>query len=146
MKIEFNNLYTHFIFTTLHRIPLIQEANRERIEKFITGIVKNKDCHLYSIYANPDHIHFLVSRHPQVSESSIANTISSSTERFINQNNLCQGSFKWQDSCSAFSVSKSDVDRVCRYILNQKQHHQKIGSKEEYELFRKFYQKTLTRE
>jgi putative transposase len=38
MKIEYNNLYTHFIFTTLHRLPLITEKNRERIEKYITGL------------------------------------------------------------------------------------------------------------
>lgn len=41
MKIEYNNLYTHFIFTTLHRLPVIAEKNRERIEKYITGIVNN---------------------------------------------------------------------------------------------------------
>ena len=43
MKIEYNNLYTHFIFTTLHRLPIIPEKNRIRIEKYITGIVNNND-------------------------------------------------------------------------------------------------------
>ncbi len=60
MKIEYNNLYTHFILTILHRLPVISEKHRERIEKYITGIVNNNDSHLYSIYANPEHIHFLV--------------------------------------------------------------------------------------
>ncbi|MEO6134181.1 MAG: transposase [Ginsengibacter sp.] len=49
MKIEYHNLYTHFIFTTEHRIPVISEKYRERIEKYITGIVNNNDSHLYSI-------------------------------------------------------------------------------------------------
>ncbi len=35
MKIEYNNLYTHFIFTTIHRLKLIEEKHRERIEKYI---------------------------------------------------------------------------------------------------------------
>ena len=35
MKIEFNQLFTHFIFTTQDRQPLIEEKNRKRIEKFI---------------------------------------------------------------------------------------------------------------
>jgi REP element-mobilizing transposase RayT len=52
MKIEYNNLYTHFVFTTLNRMPVILEKNRQRIEKYITGIVKNNDCYLYAIYAN----------------------------------------------------------------------------------------------
>ncbi len=35
MKIEYKNLYTHFVFSTLHRLPIIPEKYRERIEKFI---------------------------------------------------------------------------------------------------------------
>ena len=35
MKIEYYNLYTHFILITQNRIPLISEHHRERIEKYI---------------------------------------------------------------------------------------------------------------
>ncbi len=143
MKIEYNNLYTHFIFTTLHRLPLIAEKHRERIEKYITGIVNNNDSQLYAIYANPDHLHFLVSRSPKLSEENFASMIAESSQRFISQNKLCDNEFAWQESASAFSVSKSDVDRVCKYILNQAAHHRKVSFAEEYEEFIKFYQKTL---
>jgi hypothetical protein len=44
---------------------------------------------------------------------------------------------------SAFSVSKSDVDRVCKYILSQPEHHRQYTFAEEYELFLKHYQDTL---
>jgi len=143
MKVEFHNLYTHFIFTTLNREPFISEDNRERIEKYITGIVNNKDCHLYAIYANPDHTHILVSRSPNLSEMSLAGIIANSSEKFINENKLCKYRFQWQNSCSAFSVSKADVDKVCKYIMNQPEHHKKQSSLEEYNEFKKFYQKTL---
>ncbi|QQS36778.1 MAG: IS200/IS605 family transposase [Ignavibacteriales bacterium] len=143
MKIEFNNLYTHFILITKDRFPFINEMNRERIEKYITGIVNNNECRLYSIYANPKHVHFLVSRSPKVSEESLATRIADSTERFIKENKLCNDKFAWQQSASAFSVSKSDVDKVCKYILNQPRHHKKFSFTEEYEKFIKFYQKTL---
>jgi len=78
MKIEYNNLYTHFIFTTLHRVTLISEKFRERIEKYITGIVNNNDSHLYAIYANPEHAHFLVSRSPKLSEEHLASIVAES--------------------------------------------------------------------
>lgn len=143
MKIEFNNLYTHFIFTTLHRLPVIHEKNRERIEKYITGIVNNNDSHLYAIYANPEHVHFLVSKSPKYSEENLASIVAESSLKFINQNKLCDNQFGWQESASAFSASKSDVDRVCKYILNQPEHHRKVSFQEEYEAFIKFYQKTL---
>jgi len=143
MKIEYNNLYTHFIFITLNRFPFIKERNRERIEKYITGIVNNNDSKLYAIYANPEHVHFIVSRFPKISEETLATIVAESSERFINENKLSAGRFSWQESAAAFSVSKSDVDRICKYILNQPKHHHKVSFTEEYESFIKFYQKTL---
>ncbi len=61
MKIEYNNIYVHFVFTTLHRKSMIPEKNRSRIEKYITGIVKKNGSKLYAVYANPEHVHMLLS-------------------------------------------------------------------------------------
>lgn len=145
MKVEYNNLYTHFVLTTFQRAPIIREENRERIEKYITGIVKNNDCQLYAIYANPEHIHILISRAPSIDEETLATIIADSSAKFINENHLCKTNFLWQQSCSAFSVSKADIDKVCQYILNQPEHHKKHTFKEEYDEFIKFYQNTLIR-
>lgn len=143
MKIEYKNLYIHFVFITSNRLPLIEEQHRVRIEKYITGIVNNNDSKLYAIYANPEHVHFLVSHSPKLSEETLATIVGESSERFINENKLCKGQFLWQQSASAFSVSKSDVDKVCKYILNQPEHHKKISFIDEYDSFIKFYQKSL---
>ena len=143
MKIEYNNLYTHFVFTTKNRERIIPEQNRERIEKFITGVAKNYKCKLYAIYANPEHIHFLISRAPNISEEYIATIIEESSAKFINDNKLTRSQFAWQDTASAFTVSKKDIDRVCKYILNQKEHHKKVTFKEEYYKFIEFYEKTI---
>ena len=143
MKIEYNNLYTHFIFTTLHRLPLILEENRQRIEKYMTGVVNHHDCKMYAIYANPEHVHFIVSRSPHMDEERLADLVATASCNFINENKLSIGKFQWQDKCSAFSVSKGDVDKVCKYILNQKSHHHIHTFAEEYEKFLKFYQTAI---
>ncbi len=143
MKVEYNNLYTHFVFTTFGREALISNNNRERIEKYITGIVNNNGCQLYAIYANPEHIHFLVSRSPDMDEERLAGIIANSSANFINKNRLSKCIFQWQMSCSAFSVSKKEIDHVCKYILNQPEHHKKQSFKDEYDTFIKFYQKTI---
>lgn len=145
MRIEYNNLYTHFVFTTQNRLPIIPEKNRARIEKYITGIVSYNSSKLYAIYSNPDHVHFLISRSPTKSEVEIATIIANSSEEFINNNKLANGNFAWQQSASAFSVSKQDVDRICKYILNQPEHHKKETFEEEYQRFLKYYQDTLKR-
>lgn len=97
MKIEYNNLYTHFVFTTLHRLPVIVDQHRERIEKYITGIVKNNESHLYAIYANPEHVHFLISRSPNISEETITSIVANSTERPSTPNKVIRYLFMSQD-------------------------------------------------
>ncbi|MBM4166108.1 MAG: transposase [Ignavibacteria bacterium] len=143
MKIEYRNLFTHFIFTTKNRFPIIPEASRERIEKYITGIVHKNDSRLYAIYANPEHMHFLVSRSPKLSEEKLATMVAESSSAFIIKNKLCTGMFAWQETASAFSVSKSEVDKVCKYILNQSEHHRKVTFAEEYVVFMKHYKEKL---
>lgn len=143
MKIEYHNLYTHFVLITQNRIPSITEKNRERIEKYITGVINNSHSKLYGIYANPEHVHILVSRSPKLSEEVLATIVADSSLKFINENKLSQGTFAWQQSASAFSVSKSDVDKVCKYIFNQPEHHKKVTFAKEYDEFLKHYQKTL---
>src|SRR4051812_36972560 len=125
MKIDYHNLYTHFILITENRVPAISASSRERIEKYMTGVIHNNHSKLYSIYANPEHVHFLVSRAPQLSEELLVTIIAESSSKFINDHQLSRGVFTWQQSASAFSVSKSDVDKVCKYILNQPEHHKK---------------------
>ena len=97
---------------------------------------------MYAIYANPEHMHFLASRSPRMSEELMATIVEESSQKFIEKNGLI-GKFQWQDTCSAFSVSKSDVDRVCKYILNQCQHHKKITFAQEYDTLLKHYQTGL---
>lgn|GEM_PF-1859109 len=40
--------------------------------------------------------------------------------------------FDWQAGYSAFSYSRSHMDAVCKYILNQKEHHRKRTFEEEF--------------
>lgn len=143
MKIEYHNLYTHMILVTEKRYPFIVESSRSRIEKYITGVVGNHHSRLYAVYANPEHVHMLVSRAPIISELELTTRIANASKKFIIENKLCDHRFAWQESASAFSVSKSDVDRVCKYILSQKAHHQKFSFREEYESLLKHYQQTL---
>ncbi|MDR0327220.1 MAG: IS200/IS605 family transposase [Planctomycetaceae bacterium] len=144
MEIRFHNLYTHFVFTVENRQPVIKEESRERIEKYITGIMNNHECKLYAVYANPDHVHFLVSRSPEISEHRLAELVTEGTETFINANQLCKSWFRWQTTCSAFSVSKKEVDKVCKYILNQPEHHKTESLVEEFDRMTAYYLQSLS--
>jgi hypothetical protein len=50
-----------------------------------------------------------------------------------------KGKFSWQEGYGAFSYSRSQIEKVYNYILNQEKHHKKRTFKEEYiDLLKKF--------
>ncbi len=87
----------------------------------------------------PDHIHILVGINPDIRISDLVRDIKSGTSKYITENNWIKGKFSWQSGYGAFSYSKSQIDKVIKYIMNQKQHHKKKTFKEEYlEFLQKF--------
>ncbi len=144
MDIPFNNLYIHFVLTVKNRHPLISAQSRNRVEKYITGIVNNYKSKLYAIYANPEHLHILISKSPSISEKELITRIADASEEFINAERLIgKRLFGWQKTCSAFSVSKKDIGRVCRYIARQPLHHKKRTAEAELEILNAYYQRAL---
>lgn len=57
MPNTYSQIYIHVVFATKGREMLIEDKNRQEIEKYITGILTNKGQKLIAIYANPDHLH-----------------------------------------------------------------------------------------
>jgi len=119
---------------------LISEMHREELQKFITGIVSNRDQKMLAIYAMPDHIHILIGFKPNMSISDLVRDIKAGSSKFINDSKWIYGKFNWQEGFGAFSYSKSHLDNVVKYILNQKEHHNKKSFKEEYLQFLKEYE------
>lgn len=139
MANTFSQLFVHIVFTVKGRVNLIKEPFRNKIEKYIAGIIANKKQKLYAIYCMPDHIHLLVSISPSISVSDLVRDIKSSSSSFISSNKWVMGKFSWQEGFGAFSYSKSQVKNVVNYILTQPEHHKKQSFKQEYlELLKKY--------
>src|SRR5436190_7738806 len=109
----------------------------ERLYKYITGIVQNKEQKMLAINGMPDHIHFLIGMRPSCCLSDLVREIKKSSNDFISENKFSKFKFPWQEGYGSFSYSHSHLDNVIAYIMNQKEHHRKISFKEEYTGFLK---------
>ena len=119
MANTYTQMYVQIVFAVKSRENLIKEKFRDELEKYICGIIiKNKSKPL-SIYCNPDHTHILIGLHPTISVSEITGDIKASSSKWINEKKLIVGKFNWQDGFGAFTYSKSQIDDVAKYILNQ---------------------------
>jgi REP element-mobilizing transposase RayT len=135
MANTYTQLYTQFVFSVKGRENLVKEPFRDELEKIICGIVTNHKCKTYAIYCNPDHTHLFVGMHPTISPSKLMEQVKSGSSKWLNDKKYLPYKFSWQDGFGAFSYSKSHIDQVVKYILNQPLHHKKQTFKDEYFLF-----------
>jgi REP element-mobilizing transposase RayT len=95
------------------------------LHKYITGIVQKREQKMLSIFYMPDHIHLLVGSKPSMAISDLTKDIKAGSSNFINDKKWLKGKFNWQEGFGAFSYSRSQIDTVIKYILNQEEHHKK---------------------
>jgi putative transposase len=139
MPNTYTQTHIQFVFAVKHRQALIHEGIRDRIEKYMTGIVQNSGHKLLAIYCMPDHAHLFVGLKPNQSMADLMKEVKSKTTDFINKEKLTAGKFAWQEGYGAFSYSRSHVQNVIDYVLTQPEHHRKKTFKEEYlEFLKKF--------
>lgn len=79
-----------------------------------------------------DHIHMFIGVNPKQAISDLMRLVKGDSSEFININSLTDRKFYWQEGYGAFTSSRSHIDAVVKYILNQKEHHQKRNFREEY--------------
>jgi putative transposase len=127
------------VFAVAGRQNLIHSKNREELHKYINGIVTKRGQKLLAVFCMPDHVHILIGVKPSILISDLVRDIKTGTSNFINRQGWVRGHFNWQEGFGVFSYSRSQIDRVCKYILNQEAHHRKDTFKDEYlALLKKF--------
>ncbi|MFN8416598.1 MAG: IS200/IS605 family transposase [Cytophagaceae bacterium] len=128
----FTQIVYQIIFTTKNRERTLSKNNRDLLFKYIWGVFKNKNCHLYRINGIEDHIHILTDLHPTISLASLIKDVKLSSTEYIKSNKLFEHFNGWQNGYGAFTYSIKDKDSVVEYIKNQEQHHKTVSFKEEY--------------
>lgn len=132
MANTYTQIYVQIVFAVKGRENVIKEDFREKLEKYICGIVSNNKSKPLAIYCNPDHLHILIGLNPNTSISDITRDIKANSSKWINEKKFIVGKFSWQEGYGAFTYAKSQIDAVAKYIHNQPEHHKKNSFKEEY--------------
>lgn len=132
MSNTYTQLYIHFVFAVKYRKAIIEETWEERLQKYITGVVQNNGHKLLAINTMPDHLHLFAGLNPKQSISDLMRLVKGDSSEFINKEGFTKRKFHWQEGYGAFSNSRSQIDGVVKYILNQKEHHANQTFREEY--------------
>ncbi len=128
----YTQILYHIVFSTKNREKVLTEENREKLLRFIWGIIKNKKCSLYQINCVEDHIHILIHLHPTTALSNLVKVIKVASTLWIKENKLFPKFSSWQDGYGGFTYSIKERNSLANYIKNQKEHHKTKTFRDEY--------------
>jgi REP element-mobilizing transposase RayT len=133
MPHSYSNLLTHIVYSTKNRKPLIDSALESRLFPYFGGILRQLGGKLYVVNGAEEHVHILAELPASIAVAEAIGKIKGSSTYWIHQSFPDRSEFAWQRGYAAFSVSKSNVSAVARYIEQQKEHHRKRSFQEEFE-------------
>ena len=136
MANTYTSLHYHIIFSTKNRVDCIKPEIEQRVWAYIGGIARKHGMSALQVGGIEDHIHALVMTPPTLAPSQIAQFLKGDSSRWIHEEFSALRDFAWQDGYGAFTVSKSNLSEVIRYV----QHHQKRTFQEEYREFLQKYE------
>jgi len=135
----FHQVYIQLIFAVKGRRSLLKKEFRQEFFKVMASMIQDLGHKSIIVSGVADHVYCLVGLNPDKTISDLVEKLKTSSNHFLKDKKWSDGRFSWQRGYGAFSYSRSHMDRVYQYILNQEVHHQKMIFKEEYmSLLRKF--------
>lgn len=104
---------------------MIIDSVEDVLYSYIAGICNKLECYPVRINGHKDHIHILCMLSKKIALMDLMEEIKSSSSKWIKTQDPALKNFYWQDGYGAFSVNPHELDRVIKYIENQKAHHSK---------------------
>jgi putative transposase len=132
MANTYTQCYLHLVFAVKNREALIKKEWKIRLEKYITGIVQSYGHKTLAIVTMPNHLHILIGYNVNQLIPDLVEEIKTSSNLWIKGEKFSKYKFEWQKGYGAFTHSRSQIDPVAKYILEQEEHHKRMLFKEEY--------------
>jgi len=127
--------HVHIVFSTKNRLKIIREELQPVLWAYMAGIAKNHGMNALAIGGIADHAHALLNLGPTLNIAKAVQVLKANSSRWMNDHPGER--FEWQEGYFACSVSQSQITTIRRYIANQKEHHQKMDSAQEFDLLLK---------
>jgi len=129
---SYHQLVYHIVIRTKYSRKTILLDHADNLYAYISGIIKNKNSHLYRINGIEDHLHILTDIHPSIALADFVKDIKVSSSLWLKKSGLFPDFEGWSDRYGAFTCSYPDSGRLINYIKNQHKHHKVRTFEEEY--------------
>jgi putative transposase len=121
--VPYCSLYYHIVWSTKHRLPLIETTWEEELYGYMRGKALALECRVYAINGTTDHTHVAISIPPKLAVATLVGHLKGASSHRVNELFVPHKSFAWQSEYGAFTFSEKSLSNVVNYVNNQKKHH-----------------------
>jgi len=125
-------VYIHLVFSTKDRRPLLRDkSQRDLLHAYLGSISKELDCPPILVGGTEDHVHLLCRLARTITQAEWVKELKRVSNLWLKKQGREFADFEWQGGYADFSVSRSNLEQVKRYIAGQEEHHFKKGVQDE---------------
>ncbi|MGH9565848.1 MAG: IS200/IS605 family transposase [Candidatus Angelobacter sp.] len=125
------SLLYHCVFSTKRRKRQIDEATQPRLWSYMGGIARTNGMKALAIGGTDDHVHLLLSLPATMPIAEAMKLIKAGSSKWMHEK-VGNKAFLWQEKYGAFTIGISQREVTLRYIQNQKKHHARRTSAQEW--------------
>lgn len=140
MANTYHQVYIQCVFGVKYRDAVLLPEWRPTLFGVIGNLINETGCKTIIVNGTEDHVHCFLGLKPVVSIAELMKVVKAKSSKYINDHQLTNHRFEWQDGYGVFSYSHSQIDQVYKYIENQEVHHKKVSFREEYLAFLEKFQ------
>lgn len=93
----YTQILYQIVYSTKYREPILTKKGRPELFKQMSGLLRNRNCHLYRINGVEDHLHIATHIHPSVALADLVKDLKLSATDFIKANRIFPDFNGWQD-------------------------------------------------
>ena len=120
------------MFSTKHRANIIHPEIEADLHRYIACIIANLDSRCIAVNGTENHVHTLFSLGKTMATSNLVREVKKGSTSWLKRQGAVTRDFSWQDGYGGFSVGRSELPAVRRYIAAQKEHHRRMSYDEEF--------------
>ena len=122
-NMPFHRLYYHIVWTTSGRERMIVLEIEKAVHKAIRDKAESLHAKVFAIGGVEDHVHAAITVPPTLALADFIGGLKGASAYHINHVPNSSHRLEWQRGYGVLSFSHDHLDRVVRYIKNQKEHH-----------------------
>ena len=128
------------VFSTKDREPWLDKTVRPGLHAYLATLVRDLDAEAYRVGGTGDHVHLAATLPRTLTQADMVQKIKTDSTHWLKRQNKDLAGFAWQRGYGVFSIGKSQLPALVRYIENQEEHHRRRSFQNEFRSLLKRYE------